>query len=117
MVEQPGHDVMYEASDLPAWVRWDVERRSFYVQVAVQPGPDRRVLTLAVDSLIALDGREGDAKPLPLDGVRWAEAWEPRSGTYSVNVGVLPGDAMCVQVGLRYAHGARVLDAGLDQVG
>ena len=108
-----GHDVTYEASTLPAWLRWDVARRSFYVRVSVQPGPDRQVLALAIDGLTALDGEDG-APPVALDGARWGETWEPRSGTYSINVGVLPGDASCVRVGFRYAHAprARVLAVG-----
>jgi hypothetical protein len=102
-----GQDVVFEVSELPAWLRWDAGRLSFYVRVAVQPGPDRQVVALAVDSLTALDVAEGEDQPTPLDGVRWAEAWDPTTGTYSINVAVLPGGAMCVRVGLRYAHAAR----------
>jgi hypothetical protein len=92
---------------------WDGTRSTYYVALMVQAGPDRRITAVSIDSLSDLEGGgKDDPAPSPRNQIHWGDLFDVATGTYTVNIAVLPGDAASVSVTYTYTWepSQRVLD-------
>jgi hypothetical protein len=94
-------------------LRWDDTRRTFYVTLVISPGADRVVKAVSIDSVTDLEGGgKGDLAPSPKNNVQWGSVWDDTAKTFTVNIGVLEGDAASVSLTYTYAWdpAQRILD-------
>jgi hypothetical protein len=105
-----GTDTGTTSSDLA----WDGTRRTYYVTIVVQAGSDRRITAVSIDSISDLEGGgKDDLAPSPKNQLHWGDYFDAASGTYTVNIGVLQGDASSVSVAYTFTWepSQQVLDA------
>lgn len=88
-----------------AALKWDATRRTYYVTVVVRTGSDRTVTAVSIDSISDLEGGgKGDLAPSAKNDLQWDKSWDAATATFSVNIGVLEGDAASVQVNYSYTY-------------
>jgi hypothetical protein len=105
-----GTDTGTTSSDLA----WDGTRHTYYVTIVVQAGSDRRVTAVSIDSISDLEGGgKDDLAPSPKNELHWGDYFDEATGTYTVNIGVLQGDAASVSVSYTFTWepSQQVLDA------
>jgi hypothetical protein len=105
-----GTDTGTTSSDLA----WDGTRHTYYVTIVVQAGPDRRITAVSIDSINDLEGGgKDDLAPSPRNAIHWGDYFDAPTGTYTVNIGILEGDASSVSVSYTYTWepSQQVLDA------
>ena len=74
----------------------------FYVTLSVNGGPDRTIKAVSIDSITDLEHlAKDDLAPSPLNNSQFGAATDA-SGTYTVSIRVLPGDAASVSVSYTY---------------
>lgn len=84
-------------------LKWDGSREMYYITVVVKPGADRVVTGVRIDSLTDLEGGgKEDEAPAPHNEFDLGSTWDPTSGTFTANIGVLPGDSLTLQVAYTY---------------
>ncbi|MFX1369646.1 MAG: hypothetical protein ACFFAY_13705 [Promethearchaeota archaeon] len=85
-------------------VAWSSSKETYYVTVVIQTGADRIVTGVSIDSITDLEGGgKGDTAPSPRNDVQWNPEWDESTRTYSVNIGILPGDAFSVSIDYTYS--------------
>lgn len=85
-------------------VAWSPGRGMAFVTVVVTPGAGRVVTQVSIDSIGDLEGGgKDDLAPSPLNAQQWDAAWNGNTNSYSVKIGILPGDAASVSVNYTYA--------------
>lgn len=90
-----------------AALQWDNGRKTYFVTVVVTTGSDRRVTAVSIDSITDLEGGgKEDYAPSARNDVQWAQSYDAATGTFKVNIGILPGDAASVQIGFTYVYDA-----------
>jgi hypothetical protein len=83
---------------------WDSSRKTWYVTLVVQPGSDRMVTSVSIDSITDLEGGgKDDLAPSPRNDSQWGSAWDPTAGKYTTNIAILPGDGASVSISYTYA--------------
>jgi hypothetical protein len=83
---------------------WDSSRSRYYVTMSIQVGADRAVTSVSIDNITDLEGGgKDDLAPSPLNSEQWDSAFNATTGTYSVKIAVLPGDAASVSVNYTFA--------------
>jgi hypothetical protein len=105
-----GTDTGTTSSDLA----WDGTRHTYYATIVIQAGSDRTITAASIDSLSDLEGGgKDDPAPSPKNDIHWGGYFDAGTGTYTVNIGVLKGDAMSVSVTYTYTWepSQAVLDA------
>jgi len=81
--------------------------RGYYVTLVVRTGSDRRITAVSIDSITDLEGGgKDDYAPSARNDVQWDQAFDAGTNTFTVNIGVLPGDAASVQVNYTYTYDA-----------
>jgi hypothetical protein len=101
-----------------ASLQWDVDRKTYFVSLVVQTGSDRHVTAVSIDGITDLEGGgKEDYAPSARNDVQWNQKYDAGTNTFSVNIGVLPGDAASVQVNYTYVYdaGPSVLTAWEDE--
>lgn len=79
--------------------------RKYYVTLVVRTGSDRRVTAVSIDSITDLEGGgKEDYAPSARNDVQWGQSFDASTNTFTVNIGVLPGDAQSVQVSYTYIY-------------
>jgi hypothetical protein len=82
---------------------WDAKRRTAFVTVVVAAGADRIVDSVSIDSITDLEGGgKDDLAPSPRNAQQWDATTDPVTGTYTVKIGVLEGDAASVSLTYTY---------------
>ena len=85
-------------------LRYDGARKTYYVTLVVQPGADRKVTSVSIDSITDLEGGgKDDLAPSPRNDLQWGSAWDPTGGKYTTNIGILIGDGSSVSISYTYA--------------
>jgi hypothetical protein len=85
----------------------------WYVNLVIQPGPDRRVRSVQIDSLTDLEGGGKDDKaPSPVNSAQWDTNWDEATNTFSSKIRVARGDSSRVSLTYTYQWdpAGRVLD-------
>jgi hypothetical protein len=81
------------------------QTRKYYVTLVVRTGSDRRITALSIDSITDLEGGgKEDYAPSARNDVQWGQTFDASTNTFTVNIGVLPGDAQSVQVNYTYTY-------------
>jgi hypothetical protein len=84
-------------------VTWDGTHKTYYVVIVVQTGADRAIRAVSIDSISDLEGGgKDDPAPSPRNDVQWGGYFDAATGTYTVNIGILKGDASSVSVSYTY---------------
>jgi hypothetical protein len=94
-------------------VKRDTQRGVHFVALVIVSGADRRITAVSIDSITDLEGGgKDDYAPSPINTNQWGQSWNPVTRTYSVNIAILPGDALSVSVSYTYSWepGQQVLD-------
>ena len=105
-----GTDTGTSSSD----VTWDGTHKTYYVVIVIQTGADRRISAVSIDAISDLEGGgKDDPAPSPRNDVQWGAYFDEATRTYTVNIGILEGDASSVQVSYTYTWepSQAVLDA------
>ena len=105
-----GTDTGTTSSDLS----WDGTHHSYYVTLVIQAGSDRDITAVSIDSISDLEGGgKEDLAPSPRNDVQWGGYFDGTTRTYTVNIGVLQGDASSVSVSYTFTWepSQQVLDA------
>ena len=90
-----------------AALKWDSGRNTYYVSIVVQTGPDRMVTAVSIDSITDLEGGgKEDLAPSAKNDVNWGGTWNASTHSFTVNIGILPGDAASVSVNYTYNYDA-----------
>lgn len=77
--------------------------RGYYVTVVIQPGADRVVTSVSIDSITDLEGGgKDDLAPSPRNDVQWGAGWNPATGTFTKNIAILVGDGASVSINYTY---------------
>lgn len=85
-------------------LKYDFARKTYYVTIVVQPGADRKVTSISIDSITDLEGGgKDDLAPSPRNDVQWGSAWDPAGGKYTTNIAILIGDGASVSISYTYA--------------
>lgn len=85
-------------------LRYHHQRGYYYVTLVVQPGADRKVTSVSIDSMTDLDGGgKDDLAPSPVNNLHWGAGWDQSAGTFTTNIAVLPGDSPSVSITYTYA--------------
>ncbi len=83
---------------------WDSSRKTWYVTLMVQPGADRKITSVSIDSITDLEGGgKDDPAPSPRNDLQWGSTWNATTGAYTTNIAILQGDSMSVSVNFTYA--------------
>jgi hypothetical protein len=94
-----GTDTGTTSSDL----HWDAAHSCFVVTLVVQTSADRVVKAVSIDSLTDLEGGgKDDTAPSPRNDIQFNKHWDEATATYTVSVGILPGDSASLNVGYTY---------------
>jgi hypothetical protein len=84
-------------------LKWDATH-GHYVTLVVQPGADRKVTSVSIDSITDLEGGgKDDLAPSPRNDMQWDNKWDPVGGKYTTNIGILIGDGTSVSINYTYA--------------
>lgn len=84
-----------------AVIQYSNSRNSYFVEIVVNPGPDRVVKALSIDSISDLEGGgKDDYAPSPANGIQWDQS--TTGNTFRVKIAVLPGDGASVSIGYTY---------------
>ncbi|MBN1885294.1 MAG: hypothetical protein JW876_07225 [Candidatus Krumholzibacteriota bacterium] len=76
----------------------------YFVTVVINPGADRMVTAVSIDSITDLEGGgKEDYAPSPKNDIQWGPGWDPNTNTYTINIVILPGDSASVSVNYTYA--------------
>lgn len=74
-----------------------------YVKLSITVPPDREITAVSIDSITDLEHlAKEDLAPAPHNGAQRNATMDTTTHTYSVEIGVLPGDAYSVQVSFQY---------------
>jgi hypothetical protein len=85
-------------------LKWDAARRTWYVTLVVQPGADRRVISVSIDSITDLEGGgKDDLAPSPRNDNQWGSSWDAGAGRFTTNIAILEGDGASVSISYTYA--------------
>ena len=77
--------------------------RGWYVTLVIQPGADRKVTSVSIDSITDLEGGgKDDLSPSPKNDVQFGGGWDAASGKFTKNIGILPGDGASVSINYTY---------------
>lgn len=75
----------------------------FYVKLAINVPPDREITAVSIDSITDLEHlAKEDLAPSPHNGAQRNGTMDRTAGTYTVEIGVLPGDAESIQINYQY---------------
>lgn len=86
--------------------------RLHFVKLVVSTGSDRKITAVSIDSITDLEGGgKEDYAPSARNGVQWDQKFDKATNTFTVNIGVMPGDSVSVQVNYTYTY-----DAGPDLI-
>lgn len=84
-------------------LQYDYERDTVFVTVVINASPDRVVTAVSIDSITDLaGGGKDDLAPSPRNGVQWGQTTS--GSTFTVNIGVVPGDSESVTVNYTYTY-------------
>lgn len=95
-------------------LKYDAARKTYYVTIVVQPGADRKVTSVSIDSITDLEGGgKDDLAPSPRNDLQWGSVWDQTGGKYTTNIAILIGDGSSVSLNYTYAWdpAGAVLDA------
>lgn len=88
-------------------LKWDPdkgEKGTFYVTIVIQPGADRKVTSVSIDSITDLEGGgKDDLAPSPRNDIQWDSIWDQATSKYTTNIAILPGDGASVSISYTYA--------------
>ncbi|WP_232318562.1 hypothetical protein [Sphingomonas sp. TDK1] len=85
-------------------LKWDNGRKTWYVTIVVQPGSDRKVTSVSIDSITDLEGGgKDDLAPSPKNNLHWGDNWDAAAHTFTTNIAILEGDGASVSVNFTYA--------------
>lgn len=85
-------------------LKWDSSRNTWYVTIVVQPGADRKVTSLSIDSITDLEGGgKDDLAPSPRNDNQWGSSWDQTKTQYTTNIAILIGDGASVSISYTYA--------------
>ena len=85
-------------------LRWDSGRSRYYVTLSIQVGADRTITSVSIDNITDLEGGgKDDLAPSPVNNEQWDATFDTTTGTYSVKIAVLRGDAASVSVNYTFA--------------
>jgi hypothetical protein len=85
-------------------LKWDSGRKTWYVTLVVQPGADRKVKSVSIDSITDLEGGgKDDLAPSPRNDNQWGSFWDSGAGRYTTNIAILEGDGASVSINYTYA--------------
>ena len=83
---------------------YDTGRKTYYVTIVVQPGADRKVTSVSIDSITDLEGGgKDDLAPSPRNDKQWDSAWDATTGKYTTKIAILIGDGASVSISFTYA--------------
>jgi hypothetical protein len=72
--------------------------------VVVQPGTDRVVTSVSIDSITDLEGGgKDDLAPSPKNDIHWGDNWNSTTHTFTANIAILEGDGASVSISYTYA--------------
>jgi len=75
-----------------------------FVRLVVTVGPDRVATAISIDSITDLEGGgKDDPAPAPRNDLQANKQWDEATHTYTVDIGVLPGDASSLSITYTYA--------------
>jgi hypothetical protein len=85
-------------------LKWDPGRKTWYVTLVVQPGADRVVTSVSIDSITDLEGGgKDDLAPSPRNDIQWGGGWDAAGGKFTKNIAILEGDGASVSINYTYA--------------
>jgi len=85
-------------------LKWDAGRATYYVTVVVQPGADRKVTSVSIDSITDLEGGgKDDLAPSPRNDNQWGPGWDPTGCKFTKHIAILEGDGASVSINYTYA--------------
>jgi len=90
----------------------------WYLTLVIHAGADRQITAVSIDSISDLaGGGKEDIAPSARNDVQWEQEYESRTGTFTVNIGVRPGDSVSVQVNYSYVYepGSQILENWEEQ--
>lgn len=77
---------------------------TYYVTLVVQPGADRKITSVSIDSITDLEGGgKDDLAPSPRNDHQWGPGWDAAASTFTINIAILPGDSASVSINYTYA--------------
>jgi hypothetical protein len=77
----------------------------FFVKLVITVPPDRQVTAVSIDSITDLEHlAKDDYAPSPNNNAQRPGVMDPSKGTYTVEIGILPGDAASVSVSYSYTY-------------
>ncbi len=75
-----------------------------FVRLVITVGADRTVTAVSIDSITDLEGGgKDDPAPAPRNDLQANKQWDEAARTYTVDIGVLPGDAASLSINYTYA--------------
>lgn len=99
-------------------LNWDNSRRTYYITLVIRTGSDRKVTAVSIDSITDLEGGgKEDLAPSAKNNVQWGQSYDTGTNSFSVNIGVLEGDAASVSVNYTYVYeaGDEIIQAWEDE--
>ncbi len=88
-----------------AALQWEPIRKTYFVTVVVRVGSDRKVTAVSIDGITDLEGGgKEDYNPAPRNDVQWGGMWDSATNTFTVNIGIIEGDAASVQISYSYVY-------------
>jgi hypothetical protein len=93
--------------------------RGYFLTLVINAGAGRTVSAVAIDNITDLEGGgKNDEAPAPINDQQWGETVNSITGTYTIKIGIRPGDSASVAVNYTYTWepGADVLAAWEEQV-
>lgn len=77
---------------------------TYYVTLVVQPGADRKVTSVSIDSITDLEGGgKDDLAPSPRNDNQWGPGWDASGSKFTKHIAILPGDSASVSISYTYA--------------
>ena len=84
-------------------VAWDNSQHTYFVTLVIHTDADRQITAVSIDSINDLEGGgKDDQSPSPLNKLEWGQKWDSTARTFTVNIGVNPGDSSSVSVAYTY---------------
>ena len=86
-------------------LRWNAEKQTYFVAITVNPGPDRVVTAVRIDTISDLEGGgKDDPAPSARNDVDLGPpTYDAGTNTFTAYIAVLEGDAASVQVNYSYS--------------
>jgi hypothetical protein len=92
-----------ESESVSTSLKYDSNRKQYYVTIVVKPGDDRDVTGVRIDNITDLEGGgKDDEAPAPHNEYDLGSSWDPNTRTFTANLGVQPGDSETVQLSYSY---------------